>query len=148
MIMNVETIESKISKLRENTIAQFGIMSPQHMIEHLTITIKISYEKIKLPDFEPTKRQLAQKEALIHTDLEFPKGIKTPGLEDKLLDLRYPDLETAKRELLKSIDEYNRFFHSNPDKLTTHPVLGKLSHPEWEEFHSKHIRHHLSQFNL
>ena len=146
--MNRETIEPRIAKLKENLIAQFGKMSPQHMIEHLSITIKISYEKIKLPDFEPTERQLAQKNALIHTDVEFPKGIKAPGLEDRLLDLRYPDLETAKRELLKSIDDYNSFFNVNPDKLTTHPILGKLSYQEWEEFHMKHIRHHFSQFGI
>jgi oxepin-CoA hydrolase/3-oxo-5,6-dehydrosuberyl-CoA semialdehyde dehydrogenase len=146
--MNRETIEPRIAKLRENTIAQFGKMSPQHMIEHLAITFKISYEKIKLQDFEPTERQLAQKNALIHTDLEFPKGIKAPGLEDRLLDLRYSDLETAKEELLKSIDDYNKYFLINPKKLTTHPRFGKLTHEEWEKFHVKHIKHHLSQFNL
>ncbi|RIW16972.1 DUF1569 domain-containing protein [Algoriphagus lacus] len=146
--MEKETIERRIDKLKESTPANFGIMTPQHMIEHLTITVRISYGKIKLNDFEPNEKQLAQKHALIYTDIEFPKGIKAPGLEENLLALRYPNLETAKSELLKSIEDYNFHFTQEPNDKTTHPRFGKLTHEEWERFHRKHFDHHLSQFEL
>lgn len=146
--MEKETIEKRIEKLKESTPATFGIMTPQHMIEHLAITVRISYGKIKLQDFEPTEKQLAQKQALIYTDLKFPKGIKAPGLEENLLALRYPNLETAKSELLKSIDDYNSHFKTTPNDKTTHPWFGKLTHEEWEKFHPKHFNHHLKQFDL
>ena len=90
--MEKETIERRIEKLKESSPAAFGIMTPQHMIEHLTITVRISYGKIKLQDFEPTEKQLTQKLALIYSDIQFPKGIKAPGLEGDLLALRYPNL--------------------------------------------------------
>lgn len=146
--MDRNSIESRIANLTRESLANFGIMTPQHMVEHLTLTIKISYGRIKLPDFVPTEKQLAQKQALIYTDLEFPKGIKAPGIGGSLLDLRYPNLETAKSELIKSIDEYNNHFNEFKGDYTIHPRFGKLNHDEWERFHRKHFHHHLSQFGI
>jgi oxepin-CoA hydrolase/3-oxo-5,6-dehydrosuberyl-CoA semialdehyde dehydrogenase len=148
MNMNKETIETRILPLTEETIAQFGIMGPQHMVEHLAITLKISYDRIKLPDFEPSEKQINQKIALIHSDIEFPKGIKAPGLHEDLMPLKFPDLEKAKEDFLKSITAYNDFFLLNPEAKTTHPRFGKLTHGEWERFHEKHFKHHLIQFGL
>jgi oxepin-CoA hydrolase/3-oxo-5,6-dehydrosuberyl-CoA semialdehyde dehydrogenase len=146
--MNKETIENRILHLTEETVAQFGIMNPQHMVEHLAITLKISYERIKLPDFEPSEKQINQKMALIHSDIEFQKGIKAPGIHENLMPLKFPDLEGATADLLKSITAYNAFFLLNPDAKTVHPRFGKLTHAEWERFHDKHFNHHLSQFGL
>lgn len=146
--MERKLIESRILKLVSDTSASFGIMTPQHMLEHLTLTVKISYGRIKLPDFEPSEKQLAQKQALIYTDIEFPKGLKAPGIGEKLLDLRYQNLETAKTELLKSIEDYNSHFIEFHRDETIHPRFGKLNYEEWEKFHSKHFQHHLTQFGL
>lgn len=140
--------ESRIDALSKDSPAQFGIMTPQHMIEHLIITVKISYGRIKLPEFEPNEKQLAQKQFLIYTDMEFPKGIKAPIIGEKLSDLRYENLETAKSELLQSIDKYNTHFTEYPKDQTVHPRFGKLNHEEWEKFHEKHFQHHLSQFGV
>lgn len=146
--MERESIETRIAGLTKDTLAKFGIMTPQHMVEHLTLTVKISYGRIKLPEFEPTEKQLAQKQALIYSDIEFPKGIKAPVIGERLLELRYQNLEIAKAELLKSIDSYNNHFTEFGDEQTIHPRFGKLTHDEWERFHSKHFQHHLSQFGI
>lgn len=141
-------ITSRIENLTEKSERRFGIMSPQHMIEHLILTVKLSYGRIKLPDFEPNEKQLMQKQALIYSDIQFPVGVSAPGLGESLLDLRFPDLMTAKTELLKSINDYNSFFKENPDALTTHPRFGKLNYDEWQRFHKKHFEHHLGQFGI
>lgn len=146
--MERESIESRIEGLTKDALAKFGIMTPQHMVEHLTLTVKISYGRIKLPEFEPTEKQLAQKQALIYSDIEFPKGIKAPVIGERLLELRYQNLEIAKAELLKSIDSYNQHFAEFGDDQTIHPRFGKLNHDEWERFHRKHFQHHLSQFGI
>lgn len=146
--MERKSIGSRIAGLTKDTLAQFGIMTPQHMVEHLTLTVKISYGRIKLPEFEPNEKQLAQKQALIYSEIEFPKGIKAPGIGEKLLDLRYENLEIAKSELLKSIDDYNHHFAEFLKDQTIHPRFGKLNHEEWERFHKKHFQHHLSQFGI
>jgi oxepin-CoA hydrolase/3-oxo-5,6-dehydrosuberyl-CoA semialdehyde dehydrogenase len=144
----MQNIQSSLENLIEQSERKFGIMSPQHMVEHLILTVKLSYGRIKLPEFEPTEKQLKQKHALIHTDLEFPKGVKAPGLGENLLDLKFPDLNSAKSELVKSINDYLVFFGNNPNELTIHLRFGKLTFSEWELFHEKHFEHHLGQFGV
>jgi hypothetical protein len=146
--MNIKPILIRVSKLSPTSPALFGKMTGHHMVEHLILTVKVSYGKIKIPDFEPSEKQLAQKQALIYTAMDFPKGIIAPGIGEQLLPLRFPDLEAAKEELVNSIEEYNSFFSENPDARTIHPRLGKLTYSEWEIFHGKHIDHHLSQFGI
>ncbi|MCM0060276.1 MAG: hypothetical protein NBV57_05400 [Algoriphagus sp.] len=144
--MTKETLLQRLQPLSLTTEAQFGILTPQHMVEHLTLTLKMSSGRISIPEFVPNEKQLAQKQALLVTDLPFPKGVKAPGLPDTLLDLRFPDLETAKEELIKSWDAYHLVFQENPTKQTMHPRFGFLNFEEWERFHAKHFDHHLGQF--
>ena len=144
--MTKEILVQRLQHLSLQSEAKFGILTPQHMVEHLTLTLKMSAERIPIPEFEPTEKQLARKQALLFTDLPFPQGIKAPGLPDTLLDLRYPDLETAKAELIKSYDAYQLLFQENPTKHTPHPGFGPLNFDEWELFHAKHMDHHLGQF--
>lgn len=146
--MNIQTIQSRIEKLQADSPALFGIMTAQHMIEHLILTVKLSYGRIKIPDFEPNEKQLAQKQALLFSDMEFPKGVKAPGLPESLMELKYANLEEAKAELLKSLNAYNAAFQENSELKTLHPRFGKLSHEEWERFHTKHFDHHLGQFEV
>ena len=147
--MENKVIEKKLKKLNPDTPAQFGIMSPQHMVEHLTVTIKIAYNRIKIPEFVPSEKQKFQKRALLDTDMVFPKGVVAPGLKaGALIPLRSVNLDEAKQQLLDSIIAYNTFFESSPDITTVHPRFGKLNYAEWERFHPKHFEHHFKQFGI
>jgi oxepin-CoA hydrolase/3-oxo-5,6-dehydrosuberyl-CoA semialdehyde dehydrogenase len=144
--MTKETLLQRLDQLNGDSKAKFGILTPQHMVEHLTITVKLSAGRIPIPVFEPNEKQLARKQALLFTDIPFPQGVKAPGLPDTLLELRYPDLETAKAELIKSYEAYHLLFQENQTKHTPHPGFGLLNYEEWELFHAKHMDHHLGQF--
>ena len=144
--MTKETLLQRLDQLNSESKAKFGILTPQHMVEHLTITLKLSAGRIPIPEFEPNEKQLARKQALLFSDIPFPQGIKAPGLPDTLLELRYPDLETAKAALVAGWDTYQLLFQENPTLQTLHPGFGLLNYEEWELFHAKHIDHHLGQF--
>ncbi len=147
--MDTSKIAQRLEKLREHTLAQFGIMTPQHMVEHLTLTVKISYNRIKIPEFVPNEKQLAQKRILLDTPAQFPLGVVAPGTTaGDLLPLKYTSLSEAKEQLLASLNAYNGYFHSTPDATSVHPRFGSLNHAEWERFHRKHFEHHLEQFGL
>ena len=88
--MDSKTLEKKLKNLEADTPAKFGIMTPQHMLEHLTLTVKISYNRIKIPEFEPSEKQQFQKRALLDTTME-------------LLPLRNHNLEEAKEQLIESL---------------------------------------------
>lgn len=143
-----KAVPVRLENLSENSVKGFGIMTPQHMVEHLILTVKLSYGRIKIPEFEPNEKQLSQKQALLYSEITFPKGVRAPGLGDQLLDLRFPNLETAKEELLKSLDDYASFFEENSTSKTMHPRFGRLNFEEWELFHEKHFNHHFEQFGI
>ena len=55
------------------TEVKFGIVTSQYILEHLTLTVKISYDRIKIPEFDPNEKQLFQKRALLDSAM----GIST-----------------------------------------------------------------------
>jgi oxepin-CoA hydrolase/3-oxo-5,6-dehydrosuberyl-CoA semialdehyde dehydrogenase len=71
-----------------------------------------------------------------------------PAIGPDLLPLEFTSLESAIDELKNVIDRYYTFFNSNPGVKTVHPVFGYLTKEEWDIFHEKHFRHHLSQFGF
>lgn len=146
--MTRETLQQKLALLTPDAAARFGILTPQHMLEHLILTLKLSSGRIPMTDFMPNEKQLAQKQALLFTDIPFPQGIKAPGIPDTLMELRFPELESAKAALLSSWDAYQEAFLQEPTKTTIHPRFGPLNHVEWEKFHAKHMNHHFGQFGV
>ena len=147
--MDTKIIEKKLKKLNVETPAAFGVMTPQHMVEHLTVTIKISYNRIKIPEFELTDKQKFQKSVLLSTDIDFPKGVRAPGMsEGELMPLRSSTLDEAKAQLLESLTAYNSFFDQDPNVSTVHPGFSKLNLAEWEVFNQKHFTHHFSQSGI
>lgn len=146
--MTRETLQQKLALLTTEAAARFGIMTPQHMLEHLILTLKLSSGRIPMTDFVPNEKQLAQKQALLYTDIPFPQGIKAPGIPDTLMELRFPSLESAKEALLASWDGYQEVFEKEPTKTTIHPRFGPLNHDDWEKFHAKHMNHHFGQFGV
>lgn len=147
--MDSKNIEKRLKKLNSDIVPEFGIMTAQHMVEHLTITVKMSYNRIKIPEFEPSEKQQFQKRALLDSPMDFPRGIVAPGLKaGDLIPLRSVNLEDAKQHLLESITAYTTFFESDPDLQTVHPRFGRLNYAEWEKFHPKHFKHHFEQFGI
>lgn len=144
--MTQPEIEKTLAQLTETSTRLFGQMTPQHMLEHLSITFKLSSGRIAIPEFEPNEKQLGYKHQLLATDMEFPKGIRAPGLPAELLPLRFESLQIAKEKLIQAINEFENTFSTQPDLMTFHPRFGKLTYEEWKIFHDKHVKHHLGQF--
>src|SRR5690606_10791158 len=107
----VEMTESKIqeylSKLTSEMKPKWGIMTPQHMLEHLEYTYKIASGEIQ--DFEvATPEKILEKvHASLYNYEKFPKNTNFPLLEkDKLDKLNHPDLETAKQKFNEQRAKY------------------------------------------
>ncbi|MEZ4774126.1 MAG: DUF1569 domain-containing protein [Bacteroidia bacterium] len=144
----VEVVPASLEKLTEDTPALWGIMGPQHMIEHVSGLFYISRKELGLPCTTPEEKLPKMKE-FIWNDQPFPRSVRVVGIpKDKTLPLRYGSLDEAKGVLFKSIDDYYQFFEQNPEATTMHPVFGRLNHSEWDRIHWKHTTHHLRQFGL
>ena len=144
----VEELIPWLHQLDPATQPLWGTMTAQHMVEHLTASVKIS---VGMPEIQVHNTQeLAEKfkAALIHTDRPLSRGIKNPALPEHPLPLRHAKLSDAVEELQQEWNRFKEYYQANPQAQHNHPRLGKLSHAEWVIFHGKHFSHHLEQFGL
>ena len=146
---NKSELKALLKKMKGNEKPEFGLMSPQHMIEHLALSIKFSNGKT--PQKNVFEQEMAKKIKfhIAQTKNEMKPGFKTPILPmDKLLDLDFENIGEATDNLLTEIKDFEQFKLKNPNMKPINPVMGEMQWSEWETFHNKHIRHHLRQFKL
>ncbi len=147
--MTSEVIDACLAKLTEDSKCKWGIMTPQHMLEHLEYTYKIAGGEIQ--DFEiATPEKILE---VVHDSLynfeKFPQNSKFPLLEkDTLAPLVHPDLQTAKEKFIEQRFKYLAFFKDNPDAVLKNLVFGELNKYESYLLERKHLNHHFEQFNL
>ena len=147
--MTEEKIQECLGKLKADTKPKWGIMTPQHMIEHLEFTYRIASGEIQ--DFEvATHEKILEK---VHHSLynykPFPKGSDFPMLKKGELDtLKHADLEEAISHLNKAREDYLNYFKENPQAKLNNMVFGELNKYEWYLLERKHLNHHFDQFGL
>ena len=147
--MTDEKIEECLNNLKPETKPKWGIMTPQHMVEHLEYTYKIASGQIQ--DFEvATPEKILEK---VHNSLynydKFPLNTNFPLLEKNTLNtLKYDDLETAKEKFLQSREAYKTYFKENPETKLKNIVFGELNKYESYLLERKHLNHHFEQFGL
>ena len=147
--MNDEKIKECLSKLKEDNKPKWGIMTPQHMIEHLEHTYRIASGEIQ--DFEiATPEKILEK---VHNSLynysPFPKNSEFPLLEkNKLAALNHTDLAIAKEKMNEAREDYKTYFKENPDAKLNNMVFGELNRYEWYLQERKHLNFHFEQFGL
>ena len=147
--MTDEKIQELLNKLKEDSKPKWGIMTPQHLIEHLEDGYRIlSGEK---QDFEiATPEKILEK---VHNSLynyeKFPRNSHFPTMKKgELEDLKHPDLATAKQKFFEAREEYKTFFKENPDAVLKNMVFGELNKYASYLLERKHLNHHFEQFGL
>jgi len=147
--MTDDKIEELLSQLKPEMTPKWGIMTPQHMIEHLEYTYKIAAGDIQ--DFEvSTPEKILEK---VHNSLynydKFPKNSRFPLLEKDTLDeLNHEDLATAIEKFKAQREKYLEYFKEHPDAKLNNMVFGELNRYEWYLLERKHLNHHFEQFGL
>ena len=147
--INRSNIESYLSKLTENSQPNWGIMTPQHMLEHVEMGLRMASGEIQ--DFEiATPDQYLEKTVeMVFNHNPMPRNHKHPLLKkESLEDLIHPDLTAAKNKLIEAYDAYELYFKENPEAKTKNAVFGLMDKFEWDLLNTKHYNHHFEQFNI
>jgi oxepin-CoA hydrolase/3-oxo-5,6-dehydrosuberyl-CoA semialdehyde dehydrogenase len=147
-INNIDEIIYKLGDLKADAQPQFGSMTPQQMVEHLATTIKASNGKAELTQRTSVEEGERFKAGMVHTDMEFPMGIKNPTIPDGPPVYIFSDLKSAINALKSELVDFEKHFIEHPEATHVHPRLGSLNHNEWLIFHGKHFTHHFKQFGL
>ena len=141
------TAPELLDGLKTEKTPKWGVMTAQHMVEHLGLTVKISNGKKNVPLITPIE-QLEIKRTFLFGKMPFPKNVKVYGITTELHTLKFENLEMAKKALYSEIQDFITYFEGNDGLKPMHPVFGELTKAEWTLFHQKHFNHHFLQFGL
>ena len=147
--INRNSIETYLNQLTEDSKPNWGTMTPQHMVEHLEFSVRISSGEIQDFEFATPEKIIEKVHATLYNYDKMPRNHQAPEkLQEQLQELRHPDLAAAKASLLEAYDDFVAYFKENPDGKLKNVVFGDLNRYEWNLFHRKHFNHHLEQFDL
>jgi hypothetical protein len=138
---------NRLKNLTMNDKPLWGIMTPQHMVEHLILAVNMSNGKFNLDCINPPEKIPTLKRFLL-SSRPLPKLFENPALGKGLQPLEYKSLNEAIEKLKEELENYYSFFDKNPAARTMNVTFGELNKEEWDVFHKKHFEHHLSQFDL
>ncbi len=146
--INRENVHQYLDKLTEDTKAQWGMMSPQHMLEHLYFAFELATNK-REAKIETPEEHWEKFQDSLYNYRPMPREFKHPMLKkDSTEDLRFESLQEAKDKFLEIWDEFETFFKENPDAKTPNAVFGMLDKDHWDLLNRKHFNHHFEQFGL
>ena len=149
----VEMSESKIqeclNKLTEEAKPKWGIMTPQHMVEHLEGSYRIAAGQFQDFEIATPEKYLEKVHNTLYNYEKMPQNYEMPLLKKgKVEPLRHDSLEAAKVKLLEARELYITFFKENPEATSKNAVFGALNKYECYLMERKHLNHHFEQFGL
>lgn len=140
------TLFSKIERLQEDSIPQWGSMSAQRMIEHLTDSVRLSYLPHSFPQTVPEEK-VEKAQAFLASDHPMPRNFQVAFATPEM-PLRHTSLKESIAELSEEWQKCTHWWDAHPDALHLHPSFGILNRNQWMRVHSKHFTHHFGQFSL
>ena len=142
----VEEFPSRIEALKTSDQPSFGIMTPQHMVEHLILMAKLSTRQYGDVNSPATEGQIKFKKFIDNgANFEHRPSDKTA---DDLPKLKYGSLQEAKDDYANAIDRFYNHFEAQPDYLSYNQIQGALGFEDLEFLHYRHFQYHLDQFGL
>ena len=147
--MTEEKIQECLNNLKEDAEPKWGIMTPQHMIEHLEFTYKVASGEIKDLEIATPEKILEKVHNSLYNYEKFPKNSNFPMLEKDTLDiLKHDDFVSSVTKFKEARENYKTYFKENPDAKLNNLVFGELNRYEWYLMERKHLNHHFEQFGL
>lgn len=141
-------LPGKLRQLSSDQKPEWGILNPQAMVEHLTGSWRISNGRVSVKQ-NTTPEEAEQYKSIILSDEPMAPNTKNPVMpENETPALKKPDLKSAIDQLEDEIQAFFAYFRQYPYAKPVHPLLGPISQQEWLKFQTKHVKHHLRQFNL
>lgn len=136
-----------LDQLTVDTQPLWGLMTPQHMVEHLIVTYKMAIGRIKIPLAISTEKA-EQNKAYLTADSPMRRSVPSPSGNNNLQPLRSASLGEAIEKLRHEIQKFGEFIDANPSHKALHPYGGDFNADEWMLFTRKHMKHHFIQFGL
>lgn len=136
-----------LQKLKGDEKGNWGVLSPQGMVEHMTDSIGIAWGRI--PEKLHTAPELLERmRTFALSDKEFKPGTKNALMSETPAPLRKANMQEAIEELREEINHFVAYYRAHPAAVITNPFFGDFNYEQWLHLLHKHAVHHLKQFNL
>lgn len=145
-IWTLEKSLQHIDRLQAHTQPQWGKMSAQRMVEHLSDVLDIAMGKLKVELLIPEEK-VERMQAFLESDKPMARDIQVPFAPPETA-LRHSELLDAIDEFTEKWVEFEEQFEANPNLKTLHPYYGKLNFSQWKRLNDKHLQHHFEQFQI
>jgi hypothetical protein len=143
------SILQHFERLHPETKPEWGLLTAQHMVEHLAVPFRFSNGKQPMELAIPFEKAERAKARVLEPDWRMPREFKAGFMPPEgLPDLQFSSIESATFALFSEIEDFYSFFALNPAATPTHPYFSHLNQQEWEVVHHKHFLHHFEQFGL
>jgi len=136
-----------LKKLNGNEKGNWGVLSTQGMIEHMTDSIGIAWKRVEHP-LQTPEAILERVRTFALSDKDFKPGTKNNLMTEEAAPLRNFSIEAAITELEQEVKSFLDFYKKNPEAVVLNPFFGEFNYEQWLHLLHKHALHHLKQFNL
>lgn len=144
-----ERVQQVLQGLNPESSRRWGIMDPQHMVEHLASVLDFSTGKFGVPFSGDPEEAAKHKTHFFSTEYPFPRKLALPNVDPPSPpELKAENMEGAKQMLEAAHQGFLEHYQQQPEDKNPHPFFDILNYPEWVEFHVKHLEHHMMQFSV
>lgn len=139
-----KNIIDRIDSLTPIKLSLWGKMTVSQMLEHCQQPIKVCFGTLHIkPHWKSYFLKNSYKKVL-HSKQPFRRDLSTI----KEYNITHePHFETAKQQLKELVATFAKEGHGCI-KQHRHPLMGNLTHHEWDLLQWKHLDHHLKQFGV
>ncbi len=137
-----------LRQIPPNTQPLWGVMTLQHMVEHMADALRMANGKDQYTQLITPEDKIEKMQAFILSDKPFRENTPNPLLPKVPGPCRNGSLSESIEELEKEIDDFFSYFEQHPDARLLNPFFGYLNFDLYLRLLAKHARHHLRQFGF
>jgi hypothetical protein len=141
----LDALVERLGKLHDKRPRAWGKMTAHEMLCHLGDSFAgVLGERTIAPVGTWAQRTIVKYIAL-HTNLAWPKGVKTrPEVDQAIGGTKPVDFQQDRERTIALL----RRFAASGATHAEHPIFGPLTREEWMIWGYRHVDHHLRQFAL
>lgn len=136
-----------LKKLSGAEKGNWGMLTPQGMVEHMTNSVGEAWGRIPQKLVTPPD-QLEAYRTFMLSDRDFKPNTKNALMAETPDALRHSNMADAVNELERELGLMVQYHRSNPNATFMNPFFGELNYEQWLHLLRKHAVHHLKQFSL
>ncbi len=135
-----EVVPQLLAQLTDEHEPSFGVMTPQHMVEHLIWVTKSS-----LKDYGPAPTEFSEGQQKFMKFVEGGAQFQVYPPKKNRADLDPPRLADLSAAIEVVPEAISRIYTHEPSHVFYNPMMGRMSFDQLELLHAKHFAWHLEQ---